>query len=65
MEAYAAFAPEMAEIARPFFASGLDRRGREAGKAPGAFAHPHGDHRASLCDAELSGQAARRDDPGA
>ncbi|MBE2277116.1 MAG: M3 family oligoendopeptidase [Rhodobacteraceae bacterium] len=40
MEAYAAFAPEMAEIARPFFTSGWIDAGVKPGKAPGAFAHP-------------------------
>jgi oligoendopeptidase F len=38
--AYAAFAPEMAEIATPFFTRGWIDAGVKAGKAPGAFAHP-------------------------
>ncbi|MEZ5796593.1 MAG: M3 family oligoendopeptidase [Paracoccaceae bacterium] len=40
MEAYAAFAPEMAELARPFFDKGWIDAGVKPGKAPGAFAHP-------------------------
>ncbi len=40
MGAYAAFAPEMAEIARPFFEKGWIDAGVKPGKAPGAFAHP-------------------------
>ena len=39
-EAYAAFDPRMAEIARPFFADGWIDAGVKPGKAPGAFAHP-------------------------
>jgi len=38
--AYAAFAPEMASIAAPFFARGWIDAGVKPGKAPGAFAHP-------------------------
>ncbi len=38
--AYAAFDPEMAEIAKPFFEKGWIDAGVKAGKAPGAFAHP-------------------------
>lgn len=38
--AYAAFAPEMAEIAKPFFTKGWIDAGVKPGKAPGAFAHP-------------------------
>ncbi|NJM82332.1 MAG: M3 family oligoendopeptidase [Tabrizicola sp.] len=40
MEAYSAFAPEMAEIAKPFFEKGWIDAGVKPGKAPGAFAHP-------------------------
>ncbi|ALG90981.1 MULTISPECIES: M3 family oligoendopeptidase [Actibacterium] len=40
MEAYADFAPEMAEIAAPFFSKGWIDAGVKPGKAPGAFAHP-------------------------
>jgi oligoendopeptidase F len=40
MDAYAAFDPGMAEIARPFFARGWIDAGVKPGKAPGAFAHP-------------------------
>ena len=38
--AYAAFAPEMADLARPFFTKGWIDAGVKPGKAPGAFAHP-------------------------
>ncbi|MEM9582674.1 MAG: M3 family oligoendopeptidase [Pseudomonadota bacterium] len=40
MEAYADFAPEMAEIAKPFFTEGWIDAAVKPGKAPGAFAHP-------------------------
>ncbi len=40
MEAYAAFAPEMAALAEPFFRKGWIDAGVKPGKAPGAFAHP-------------------------
>ncbi len=40
MSAYAAFAPEMATIAEPFFDKGWIDAGVKPGKAPGAFAHP-------------------------
>ena len=38
--AYADFAPEMADLARPFFTKGWIDAGVKPGKAPGAFAHP-------------------------
>ena len=38
--AYSAFAPRMAEIAKPFFDKGWIDAGVKPGKAPGAFAHP-------------------------
>ncbi|WP_225027841.1 M3 family oligoendopeptidase [Xinfangfangia pollutisoli] len=38
--AYAAFAPDMADLARPFFEKGWIDAGVKPGKAPGAFAHP-------------------------
>ena len=38
--AYAAFAPEMADLAQPFFEKGWIDAGVKPGKAPGAFAHP-------------------------
>jgi len=38
--AYAAFAPEMAGLAGPFFDRGWIDAGVKPGKAPGAFAHP-------------------------
>ncbi|SHH69091.1 M3 family oligoendopeptidase [Cognatishimia maritima] len=40
MEAYAAFDPRMAEIAKPFFTDGWIDAAVKPGKAPGAFAHP-------------------------
>lgn len=40
LEAYAAFDPRMAGIARPFFERGWIDAGVKPGKAPGAFAHP-------------------------
>ncbi|AMY70113.1 M3 family oligoendopeptidase [Frigidibacter mobilis] len=40
MDAYAAFSPEMATIAEPFFDKGWIDAGVKPGKAPGAFAHP-------------------------
>ncbi|WP_298434400.1 M3 family oligoendopeptidase [uncultured Jannaschia sp.] len=40
MDAYAGFAPEMAEIAKPFFTDGWIDAAVKPGKAPGAFAHP-------------------------
>ena len=40
MDAYAGFAPQMAEIAEPFFNKGWIDAGVKPGKAPGAFAHP-------------------------
>ncbi|MDZ4135885.1 MAG: M3 family metallopeptidase, partial [Paracoccaceae bacterium] len=39
-EAYAAFSPQMAELAEPFFTKGWIDAGVKPGKAPGAFAHP-------------------------
>ncbi len=40
LDAYGAFAPEMAELAKPFFEKGWIDAGVKPGKAPGAFAHP-------------------------
>jgi len=40
LDAYAAFSPEMAAIAQPFFEKGWIDAGVKPGKAPGAFAHP-------------------------
>ena len=39
-EAYAAFHPELAKLAEPFFKKGWIDAGVKPGKAPGAFAHP-------------------------
>ena len=40
LDAYGAFAPEMADLAKPFFERGWIDAGVKPGKAPGAFAHP-------------------------
>ncbi len=40
LDAYGAFDPRMAELARPFFDKGWIDAGVKPGKAPGAFAHP-------------------------
>ena len=40
LDAYGAFAPEMADLAKPFFEKGWIDAGVKPGKAPGAFAHP-------------------------
>jgi oligoendopeptidase F len=40
LEAYGDFAPEMADLAKPFFDKGWIDAGVKPGKAPGAFAHP-------------------------
>ncbi len=40
MTAYADFAPEMADLAEPFFTKGWIDAPVKPGKAPGAFAHP-------------------------
>jgi oligoendopeptidase F len=40
LDAYAGFAPEMADLAEPFFTKGWIDAGVKPGKAPGAFSHP-------------------------
>ena len=40
LQAYAAFSPQMADLAQPFFTKGWIDAGVKPGKAPGAFAHP-------------------------
>jgi oligoendopeptidase F len=40
LDAYGAFSPQMAELAKPFFTKGWIDAGVKPGKAPGAFAHP-------------------------
>ena len=40
LDAYAAFDPALADLARPFFSKGWIDAGVKPGKAPGAFAHP-------------------------
>jgi len=40
MDAYAAFDPRMADLAKPFFTKGWIDAAVKPGKAPGAFAHP-------------------------
>ena len=59
--AYAAFSPRMAEVAERFFAQ-LDRRAGAAGQAGRRVRASDRALGAPLCAAQLSGQAARRDD---
>lgn len=40
LDAYGAFDPRMADLAKPFFEKGWIDAGVKPGKAPGAFAHP-------------------------
>ncbi len=40
LDAYGAFDPKMADLAKPFFEKGWIDAGVKPGKAPGAFAHP-------------------------
>jgi oligoendopeptidase F len=40
LSAYAAFSPDLARVADPFFRKGWIDAGAKPGKAPGAFAHP-------------------------
>lgn len=40
MDAYAAFSPKLADVARPFFEKAWIDAPTRAGKSPGAFAHP-------------------------
>jgi len=40
LDAYAAFSPKLADLAKPFFHKGWIDAGVKPGKAPGAFAHP-------------------------
>jgi len=40
MDAYAAFSPALADVARPFFENAWIDAPTRAGKSPGAFAHP-------------------------
>ncbi|MGZ0189758.1 MAG: M3 family metallopeptidase, partial [Alphaproteobacteria bacterium] len=40
LDAYAAFSPELADVARPFFEKPWIDAPARAGKSPGAFAHP-------------------------
>ncbi len=40
LDAYAAFDPRLADLAKPFFTDGWIDAGVKPGKAPGAFAHP-------------------------
>jgi oligoendopeptidase F len=40
LDAYGAFDPKMADLAKPFFERGWIDAGVKPGKAPGAFAHP-------------------------
>ncbi len=62
LSAYAGFAPRMAEIAGDFFDQALDRRAGAPRQGAGRLLASDRPIRASLCAAELPGQAARRDD---
>ena len=65
LTAYGAFSPKMAEVADRFFEQQLDRRAGAAGQAAGRLRASDRAVGASLCAAQLPGQAARRDDAGA
>ncbi len=60
--AYADFSPRMAGIAEQFFDAQLDRCAGQARQGAGRFRASDGALGASLRAAQLSGQAARRDD---
>ena len=62
LSAYAGFAPEMAEIALPFFEKQLDRRAGAARQGARRLRAPDRALGAPLRAAQLPGQAARRDD---
>ena len=65
LTAYGAFSPKMAAIAERFFDRTLDRRAGAARQGAGRVRASDRAVGASLCAAQLSGQAARRDDAGA
>ena len=62
LTAYGAFSPKMAEIAERFFDERLDRRAGAARQGAGRLRASDRAVGASLRAAQLSGQAARRDD---
>ena len=62
LTAYGAFSPKMAAIAERFFNDKLDRRAGSPGQGAGRIRASDRAVGASLCAAQLSGQAARRDD---
>jgi oligoendopeptidase F len=62
LTAYGAFSPKMATIAERFFRRSLDRRAGAAGQGAGRVRASDDAVGASLCAAQLPGQAARRDD---
>ena len=62
LTAYGAFSPKMAEVADEFFTKNWIDAPVRPGKQPGAFSASNRAVRASLCAAQLYGQAARRDD---
>ena len=64
MQAYADFAPEMADIAKPFFTKGWIDAAVKPGQGPRGLCPSDGGHGPPLCDAKLHGQAARCDDTG-
>ncbi len=65
LTAYGAFSPKMAEVADRFFERKLDRRAGAARQAARRLRASDRAVGASLCVAQLPGQAARRDDAGA
>ena len=65
LTAYGAFSPKMAAIAERVFRRALDRCTGAAGQGAGRLRASDHAVGASLCAAQLSGQAARRDDAGA
>ena len=62
LTAYGAFSPKMAAIAERFFKRPLDRRAGAARQVAGRVRASDRAVGASLCAAQLPGQAARRDD---
>ena len=62
LTAYGAFSPRMAEVADRFFRQELDRCAGAFGKTAGRLLASDRAVGASLCPAQLYGQAARRDD---
>ena len=65
LTAYGAFSPQDGGDRRALFRRALDRRAGAAGQGAGRLRASDRAVGASLCAAQLSGQAARRDDAGA